>query len=85
MNMYATPVEGMYNYKTPRFDGTFNIQQVAVLVLGESAKRYMVRLRLPVGNLRQGHEMPVRKRNVRLHRPETEPKQYDYSDAWWNN
>jgi hypothetical protein len=85
MNMYATPVEGMYNYKTPRFDGTFNIQQVAVLVLGESAKRYMIRLRLPVGNLRQGHETAVSKRNVRLHRPAPKPKQYDYSDAWWQN
>lgn len=83
MNIYATPVEGMYNYKTPRFDGTFNIQQVAVLVLGESAKRYMIRLRLPVGNLRQGHETAVSKRNVRLHRPTPHPKEYDYSDAWW--
>lgn len=85
MNMYATPVKGLYTLKTPRYDGTFNIQYVGVLVLGESAKRYMVRLRLPVGNLRTGHEMPVRKCNVRLHRPEPQPRQYDYSDAWWQN
>lgn len=83
--MYATPFEGLYDYKTPRFDGTFNIQQVAVLVLGESAKQYMVRLRLPVGNLRQGHETAVSKRNVRIHRPIPHPKVYDYSDAWWQN
>lgn len=83
--MYATPFEGLYDYKTPRFDGTFNIQQVAVLVLGESAKQYMVRLRLPVGNLRQGHETAVSKRNVRIHRPIPQPKVYDYSDAWWQN
>lgn len=85
MNMYATPVEGLYDYKTPRFNGTFNVRQVAVLVLGESAKQYKIRLRLPVGNLRQGHEAVVSKRNVRLHRPAPQPKQYDYSDAWWQN
>jgi hypothetical protein len=45
----------------------------------------MIRLRLPVGNLRQGHETAVSKRNVRLHRPAPQPKQYDYSDAWWQN
>jgi len=83
MNMYATPVEGLYDYKTPRFDGTFNIQQVGVWVLGESAKQYRIRLRLPVGNLRQGHETSVRKRNVRIHRPAPEPREYDYTDAYW--
>ena len=81
--MYATPVEGLYDYKTPRFDGTFNIQQVGVWVLGESAKQYRIRLRLPVGNLRQGHETSVRKRNVRIHRPAPEPREYDYTDAYW--
>ena len=84
MNMYATPVEGLYDYKTPRYDGTFNIQQVAVLVLGESAKQYKIRLRLPVGRLLQGHEMAVHKSNVRVFRPKVQTH-YDYSDAWWNN
>lgn len=74
MNMYATPVEGLYYHKTPRFNGTFNIQQVAVLVLGESAKQYRIRLRLPVGNLRQGHETSVSKHSVRIHRPAPQPK-----------
>lgn len=85
MNMYATPVEGLYDYKTPRFDGTFNVRQVGVLVLGESAKQYKIRLRLPVGNLRQGHETSVRKHNVHIHRPAPQPKEYDYTDTWWQN
>lgn len=85
MNMYTTPVDGLYNHKTPRYDGTFDVQQVGVMVLGESAKMYLVRLRLPVGNRRQGDELQVRKRNVRLRRPKAEPREYDYSEAWWNN
>lgn len=83
--MYATPVEGLYNYKTPRFDGTFNIRQVGVLVIGESAKQYRIRLRMPVGNLRQGHETVVSKHNVRIHRPSKQQKEYDYSNEWWQN
>lgn len=83
--MYATPVEGTYRYKTPRYDGTFNVQQVAVLVLGESTRQYKIRLRLPVGRLLQGHEMAVHKNNVSVLRPKTQPTAYDYSDAWWNN
>ena len=85
MNTYSIPLDGFYNHKTPRFDGTFNIQQVAVSILGESDKMYRIRLRLPVGNLRQGHEMSVRKRNVYVHRPKPQPKEYDCTNQWWNN
>ena len=85
MNMYSTPLDGLYNFKTPRFDGTFNIQQVKVSVLGESSTMYRIRLRLPVGNRRYGDEMSVRKHNVHVHRPAPQPKEYDYTESWWNN
>lgn len=85
MNMYATPLDGFYNMKTPRFDGTFNVQQVGVKVLGESSTQYKIRLRLPVGNKRQGDELHVAKRNVLVRRPKPQPKEYDYTEAWWNN
>jgi len=85
MTLFATPIEGFYNHKTPRFDGSFNVEQVGVLVIGESEKMYIIRLRMPVGNLHQGHEMSVHKHNVKIHKPATHPKQYDYSNAWWNN
>lgn len=87
MNMYATPKEGTYNYKSPNFDGTFNLQQVKVAVLGESEKQYLIRLVLPVGNHRQNDQMKVRKRNVRLHGMTDRPSArstYDYSAAFWN-
>jgi len=87
MNLYATPKEGTYNYKSPNFDGTFNLQQVKVAVLGESKKQYLIRLALPVGNHRQNDQMKVRKHNVRVHGMTDRPSvrsTYDYSAAYWN-
>lgn len=90
MNLYATPKEGTYDFKSMNFDGTFNLQQVKVAVLGESEKTYLIRLRLPVGNHRQNDQMKVRKRNVRLHgttATESIPatQMPDYRNAWWHN
>ena len=82
---YPAPIDGTYNYKAPRFDGTFNWQQVKVWILAESPKRFRIRLRLPAGNHRQGHEMSICKHNVIIHRPRRQPVHYDYSEAWWNN
>lgn len=89
MNMYATPKEGTYDYKSPNFDGTFNLQQVKVAVLGESEKQYLIRLTLPVGNHRQYDQMKVRKHNVRVHGTTatesiTAMQMPDYRNAWWN-
>lgn len=87
MNLYATPKDGTYNYKSPNFDGTYNLQQVNVTVLGESEKQYLIKLKLPVGNHRQNDQMKVRKRNVRLHGMTDRPSvrsTYDYSAAFWN-
>ena len=90
MNLYATPKEGTYNYKSPNFDGTFNVQQVKVAVLGESEKQYPIRLILPVGNHRQNDQMKVRKHNVRMHGMiATESiaamQMPDYRNAWWHD
>ncbi len=92
MNMYTTPKEGTYNYKSPIFDGTFSVQQVKVAVLGESEKQYLIRLIQPVGNHRQNDQMKVRKHNVRMPNkvtsglgPNDKPvREYDYSDKFWN-
>lgn len=88
--MYATPKEGTYDFKSMNFDGTFNLQQVKVAVLGESEKTYLIRLRLPVGNHRQNDQMKVHKHNVQMHgmiATATVSKRpaYDHSGAWWNN
>ena len=90
MDMYTTPKEGTYNYKSPNFDGTFNVQQVKVAVLGEREKQYLIRLILPVGNHRQNDQMKVRKHNVRMHgmiATESIPAMQmpDYRNAWWHN
>lgn len=87
MDMYAAPIEGTYNYKTPNFDGTFRIQPVKVAVLGESEKQYLIRLSCPTGRHRQYDQMKVRKHNVRLHGMADRPSvrsTYDYSAAFWN-
>lgn len=88
--MYTTPREGTYSYKTPNFDGTFNVQQVKVAVLGESEKQYLIRLILPVGNHRQNDQMKVRKHNVQMHgMTVTESiaamQMPDYRNEWWHD
>ncbi len=86
MKMYENPKQGTYNHKTPNFDGTFNLQQVKVDVLGESEKQYLIRLILPVGHHRQNDQMKVRKHNVRLHDMTAQSnysKNIDYSKAYW--
>jgi hypothetical protein len=86
--MYASPKEGTYNYKTPNFDGTFKVQKVKVLVLGESDKQYLIRLILPLANHRQYDQMKVRKHNVNVHgttAPRSPRKVYDWSKAFWND
>lgn len=85
MKIYDTPIAGLYNHKTPRYDGTFNVQQVGVFVIGESPKLYMIRLRLPVGNRHQGDELTVRKHNVIIPYQPQEPQQHDCTNAWWHN
>lgn len=90
MNLYTTPIDGTYDYKSPNFDGTYNLQQVNVAVLGESERQYLIKLKLPVGNHRQNDLMKVRKHNVRLRgmiaRVTNKKKPlYDHSGAWWNN
>ncbi len=85
MTDYATPLDGIYTYKTPRYDGTFNYAQVRVYVLASSDKMYRIRLRMPVGNLPQGHVMSVCRHNVNIHRPAVRPRHYDYTEAWWND
>ena len=86
MKMYESPKQGTYNHKTPNFDGTFNLQQVKVDVLGESEKQYLIRLILPVGHHRQNDQMKVRKHNVRLHDMTAQSKysrNIDYTTAYW--
>lgn len=94
MNMYATPVEGIYTIKTPDFQGGFFIEKVKVKVLGETAKSLLIKLSCAVGNHRGGDCMTVRRRNVKMPQgmsmssgigPKDKPvRQYDYSGAFWN-
>ena len=86
--MYATPISGSYSHRTPNYDGTFSEAVVAVDVLGESEKRYLVRLKMPVENHKQNEELWVRKHNVSVvayvRREGVPEEKYDYSNAYWN-
>lgn len=90
MNLYSTPIDGTYDYKSPNFNGTYNLQQVNVAVLGESERQYLIKLKMPVGNHRQNDLMKVRKHNVRVHgMTATESiaamQMPDYRNAWWHD
>ena len=84
MEMYAQPIVGTYDYKMPNFDGTFRSYLMKVEVLGESAKRYLIKLLCPINGHRPHDTIKVMKHNVKLEAPETEPRHYDYSNAYWN-
>ena len=71
MEMYAQPIVGTYDYKMPNFDGTFRSYLMKVEVLGESAKRYLIKLLCPINGHRPHDTIKVMKHNVKLF---TEPR-----------
>lgn len=90
MNTYPTPIRGYYTYRTRNFDGTFNQFIVSVLVIGETEKRYKVKISAPLGSHRVGDIMTVCKHNVRIPgqqqpKPARLQRKFDYTNAFWND
>lgn len=95
MKMYTTPQEGIYTVKTPDYNGGFVIEKTKVWVLGETDKSHLIQLRCDIRGHRGGDRLTVRKHNVSMPHlvrmssgigPNDKPiRQYDYSDAYWND
>lgn len=81
MKKYDSPISAVYRFLTTNFNGTFNSYQTDVEVIGETNKRYLIRLKFPVRSRRVGDEIWVAKKNVRFH---TLKKQIDTNDFWYN-
>ena len=86
--------QGTYNYRTRNFDGTFNLFQVPCLVLGQTAKSYIIETLRPLCGLPKGRRLTVRKRNVYLKDAGTSTGSatgnsnrgdVDCSGQWWHN
>lgn len=84
MNLYTTPLQGGYTYRTRNFDGSFNQFHISVEVIGETTRSYLVRLLTPLEGHPVRSTMTVRKHNVKVH-SHTRREQPDCSNAWWNN
>ena len=83
MNLYTAPVAGTYDYRTRNFDGTFNLFQIKVNILGESLKSYLVEVLSPVAGLKRLSRLTVRKHNVHTSAP-ARPSAPDCTNAWWH-
>lgn len=78
--------KGVYNYRTRNFDGSYNLFQVPVEVVGRTARRLRIRLLRAIDGHQCGHIMTVCSHNVVLQpSPAAEAAAYDYSGAWWND
>ena len=77
----TTIAKGFYTYRTRNFDGSYNLVPVYVEVVGETSRSYRVRLLQPVDGYQPGRLMTVRRHNVRLCRPEPQPR-HDCSPEW---
>lgn len=64
---YEKPIQATYLFLYPNYDGTFRRLQADVDVIGESDKRYLVRLKYPILNHLVGDEIRVLKKNIRFH------------------
>lgn len=68
-----------YKFSTTNFNGTFNYFRTPVLVLGETEKRYLIRLKEPIRDHFVGDEILVGKKSI-----EFPPKEVDTSEFWYN-
>lgn len=94
---YPTPIRAGYTYKSRNWDGSYNYFHTSVEIIGETEKSYRVKLLNPVGPHHAGDVTTVRKHNVKFKKgekpasapapePESKPgREYDYTDAFWNN
>ena len=78
MLSFDQPKKAVYLHKSPNFDGTFTTNRVKVLVTGESANSYFVKLLEYTTTKRPNDTMWVRKRNIVMTSAER-PK------YWWQN
>ena len=74
--IYDIPKYGVYNYQCKNIDGTLSPYKSDVEVLGETAKKFIIKLSEPVREHKVGDVIEVLKRSVKLQR--------DCSDDWWN-
>lgn len=74
--IYDTPKYGVYNYLCKNIDGSLSPYKSDVEVVGETAKRFLIRLSEPIRDHKVGDVIEVLKRSVKLNR--------DCSDDSWN-
>ena len=83
MNLYTAPVAGTYNYRTRNFNGSFNLFQIKVNIIGESLKSYLVEVLTPIAGHKRLSRLTVRKHNVRT-AASAHKAAPDYTNAWWH-
>lgn len=90
MNLYTAPVAGTYNYRTRNFNGSFNLFQVKVNIIGESLKSYLVEVLTPIAGHKRLSRLTVRKHNVFLKdagastgSATDKDNNIDCGNAWW--
>lgn len=83
MNLYTAPVAGTYNYRTRNFDGTFNLFQVKVNIIGESLKSYLVEVLTPIAGHKRLSRLTVRKHNVHAS-ASAHTSAPDCTNQWWH-
>lgn len=80
--------KGKYHFTVFSF-GTIYNHTVTVTIVEETEKQYTIRIPCAIGKHAPGDTMKVMKKSVKLigENASTSPqtKQYDYSNAYWNN
>lgn len=79
--IYPNPIPAKYRYLTPDFRGSYRVWFAAVEVLGETEKRYWIKLKQGTHNRLAGERMWVDKKNVKIDKPKTIIETENY---WYN-
>lgn len=74
--MYDEPLYGVYKFTYKDGAGKLVVSTTDVKVIGETEKRFIVKLQKPIREHMVGDEIEVLKRNVKLNR--------DCTQDWWN-
>lgn len=81
--------KGKYTFSVYRF-GTLYPHTVTVYIVGETDTRYIIRIPCAIGSHAPGDTMRVMKKSVKFDddKPKADtpkPRNYDYTNAFWNN
>lgn len=79
-----TTTKGKYTYYVYDF-GRLHRHTVSVIIVGQTEKRYNIRIPVAINGHAPNDTMWVQKKNVALEQQSEPASRHDYTEAFWND